>query len=161
MKVHIWSDSQAVIRMLQYTDLSPGQWLARQNIGNTQQLKESGKETEIHCVLGHICVEGIKTADEAAKEAAEKAGTRRSLEQFASLAHVGNTITENKWKEPKHWFRTENDIPPPLQRAQQKLAHERQRHESEVIGKAVQVSRRYFQLKSGHAITGSISSVWR
>lgn len=41
-------------------------------------------------------------ADKAAKEAAEKADTRRYLEQFTSLTQIGHTVMERNSKEAKN-----------------------------------------------------------
>lgn len=93
-KIHIWTDFQATIKRLQYTALSSEQWLARRIIRRAQQLLEHGTAVEIYWVQGHMCVEGNEKADEAVKEAIEKAGTRRFLEQLVSLTHIGHPITE-------------------------------------------------------------------
>lgn len=60
---------------------------------------------EIHSVPGHMGISENKKEDEVAKEAAEKPGTRQYMERFTSLAHVGYTIMEPKWKEAKYWFK--------------------------------------------------------
>lgn len=56
-------------------------------------------EVEIHWVAGHISVKENEKVDRAAKKATDRAGTRRWLERFASLAHVGCTISDRNWKE--------------------------------------------------------------
>lgn len=62
-------------------------------------------------------VEKNERVDEAVMEAAENAGSWKCPELFSSLAYVGHTILERKWKEANNWFRMENDMHPPLQRA--------------------------------------------
>lgn len=51
---------------------------------------------EIDWVPGRISVEGNGRGAEMVKETVEKVGTRRCLERFALLAHVGHTISESK-----------------------------------------------------------------
>lgn len=63
---------------------------------------------------GHIGVEGNEKADEVVKEAAERTDVRKYPERFTRLAHMGGTITERKWKEAKHWFKTENNKRSPI-----------------------------------------------
>lgn len=97
-RIHIWKNSQAAIKRLQYTDPGPRQWLARRIIRRTHGLTERGVTVEIHWVLGQIGVKGNKRTNGVAKEVVEKAGTQRCPERFAALAHVGHTISERKWK---------------------------------------------------------------
>lgn len=61
-------------------------------------MMERGTTVEIHWVPGHMGVEGNKKVGTVAEEAAEKRGTRRYPDRFASLAHVSRTITKRKWK---------------------------------------------------------------
>lgn len=85
-----------------------------------QPFRVLGKQmtaVEIHWVPGHMGIAGNEKAYEAGKEAAERAGTRLCPEQFASLAHVGWTITQCKLKKAKHWFRSRHDRQDPLQKA--------------------------------------------
>lgn len=96
---------------------------------------------EIYCVPGHMGVEGNEKADEKAKDAAERSGTRRFPERFASLAHVNCTITERKWKEAKHSFKMENNMRPPLQRARYDPALESQGPDIEAMMEPAYVSR--------------------
>lgn len=50
---------------------------------------------------GHTGIERNEKGDQAVKEAAGKAGTRRCPEQSVSYSDVGHTITKRKWKETK------------------------------------------------------------
>lgn len=86
--IHIWANSQAVIKRLQHLDPDLGQWLARRIISRARQITEHQTVVEIHWVPGHIGVAGNEKANEAAKKAAESMGTQRCSEQFISLAHV-------------------------------------------------------------------------
>lgn len=93
-KVHVWADSQAVIRQLQHTHPGLGRWLVRQIVQQAREQVERGITVEVYWVSGHMSVEGTKKTAEAAKEAKERSGTRRCSERFMSLTHVGRTITE-------------------------------------------------------------------
>lgn len=53
-----------------------------------------GTAVKIHWISGYMGVKRNEKVDEAAKEVAEKSGTRRGPERFASLTHVNRTITE-------------------------------------------------------------------
>lgn len=97
-------------------------------------------------------VERNQRADETAKEAMEKDSRRRYHEEFASLAHVRRTISKRKWNEAKHWFKTKNDRRPLLQRARFVTALKSQDQDTAAMKKAAYVSRRYFQLMSGHDV---------
>lgn len=115
-RIHIWADSQVVIKRLQNTAPSPGQWLASRIIRITHQLVEQRTAVEIHWVPGHMSFEGNEKTDKMFKEVEESTGTRRCLERLASLAYVRRPISGRKWKESRHWLTTENDRHPPLQR---------------------------------------------
>lgn len=62
----------------------------------SRELTEQSIVVEIHWIPGHMGVAGNEKANKVAKEVAERPGTRRCPEQSASLAHVGQTITERK-----------------------------------------------------------------
>lgn len=64
---------------------------------------------EIHWVPEYIGVAENEKTDKAAKEVAEKSATRRCSERYASLAHVGQTIMERKWKCANYWFKSRHD----------------------------------------------------
>lgn len=83
---------------------------------------------------------------------AERTGAQRWQEQFASLTYIGRTVTEQKWKEAKHWFRTQNDRCTPLKTTHYYQALESQCHDTAAMERAAWVFRPYFQIKSGHAI---------
>lgn len=104
---------------------------------------------------GNMGVEGNERADEAAKAAAETLGARRCPERFALLAHINRTITERKWKEARHWFKTKHEAQPYTQRARYDPSLDTQGPDAEALGEAASTARRYFQLKSGHAVTGA------
>lgn len=59
---------------------------------------------EIHWVPGHMGIDGNEKTDETAKKVAETNGTRGFPERFTYLSHMECTVTEQKWKEAKHWF---------------------------------------------------------
>lgn len=142
------------MKRIQHTDPSPGQWLTRR-ISTARQLVQRGTEMKVHWVPGHMSVEGSKKVDEVAKKAAERTGTQRCPEQYVSLAHFGRTISQQKWKYAKHWFRAENKRCCPLQRALYDPSLKSQGPDKAVMDKVAQVSRQYFWLKSGHAVIGT------
>lgn len=93
-------------------------------------------------------VERNKNAYEVAKEATERPGTKGYPERFTSLTHVSRTDTERKWNEAKYWYRAENEMRSPLQRARYDPARGSQGPETEAMKTAVLVSQWYFHLKS-------------
>lgn len=107
-------------------------------------------------------VERNEEVDEAAKEAPKRPDAQRYSERFSSLCHVGGTVTARKWKGAKHWFRAENGRGPSLQRALYEVALESLRLDIKAMKMAVLVSRRYFQLKPRHAVTGTyLDHIWK
>lgn len=58
-------------------------------------------ELEIHCVPGYIVVKGNGQANKDAEDTGKGPRARRCTEQFTSVAHDNQTITERKWKEAK------------------------------------------------------------
>lgn len=143
------------MKRLQYMNYSPGQWLARCIIRRAQQLTERRTVVKVQWVLGYMDIKGNERSDEMAKDATERPGIRRCPEQFTSLAHLRRTITEQKWKEARHWLREENDRRLPLQTARYDLALGSQDPNVVAIERTAQVSRRYFQLNLGHAVIGT------
>lgn len=71
---------------------------------------------------------------------------------MASLAHIGRTITERKWKKVKYWFTAENNRSSQLQSVWYYSVLESKRLHMVAMEREPQVSRWYFQLKSGHAV---------
>lgn len=104
---------------------------------------------------GYISVKGNERAEKAAKEAMEGTDIRRCTETIALIAHDRFTISERKWKDDNHWFREENDRDHPIEIVRYDPALESQGQDTEALKKAAYVSRRYFQQKSGHTITGT------
>lgn len=94
-------------------------------------------------------------ADKPAKEATERTNTTRCPERFTLLTHIVRTMSERKWKESKHWFRTENDRRPPLQQARYDPTLECEGLDAAAMKEAAYVMRRYIQLKIGHTVTGT------
>lgn len=59
------------------------------------------------------------------------------------------------WKKAKHRFRSKLGREGPLQRARYDPALETKGTDKDAMDTAVQMSRRYFQLKTGHVIRGA------
>lgn len=78
-------------------------------------------------------VEANERANEAAKKAAETRGIQRCPERFTSLAHIGRTVTERKWKEAEHWFSNRYKSRYHIQRAKYNPALETQRSDETVM----------------------------
>lgn len=95
-KVHIWTDSQVVIAMLQYIAPGPRQWVTWLIIHGTQVLVCRRTETEIHWVQGHMGGERNKRTVKVVKMIAVTSGARRCPKRFVSLAYICRTITEKK-----------------------------------------------------------------
>lgn len=74
---------------------------------------------------------------------AERPETRRCPKQFVSLAYVGPTITERKWKKARHWFRSRHDGQGLLQRASYDLSLMTKSPNKEEMGTAAQGFHRY------------------
>lgn len=68
--VPIWLDSRAVIQRLPHLGPGPGQWLAHRIQKRIEELKNHNITVYIHCVPGHVGIEGDERADRAAKKAA-------------------------------------------------------------------------------------------
>lgn len=95
-KVQMRTDSQAAIACLQHTALESGQWLSRLVIARAQRLANREKEVDVHWVPGHVGVKGYKRGDRTVKVAAVVMYARRYKEQFISLTHIYQTITERE-----------------------------------------------------------------
>lgn len=143
------------MKWLQHVDPGPEKWSGRCIINRTKQFLDHRVAVKIHWVPGHMRAKGNEKADKEVKEAREMPGTRRCQERIASLAPIERTILERKLKEAKYWFREEIDRRLPQRRVWYHLSLESQDPDTPAIKTVALISRRYFWLKSGHAVTGT------
>lgn len=88
-------------------------------------------------------VEGNEKAEEAAKAVGER---------LTSLVHINCVITETKWKEAKKWLKRRHEARPYTQRALYYLSLNTQGPDTGSLSEDASITRRYFQLKFGHAV---------
>ena len=117
-RVTIFLDAQAAIRRIASDEPGPGQQYALQTRKHiaTLHLSRPGIVIEVQWCPAHKGVAGNEKADECAKVAAEKSGTRgvewpnfpvrtvvRGAPLTRSLANLKREISEKKWAEARQW----------------------------------------------------------
>jgi len=109
-RVTIFTDAQAAIRRMASEEPGPGQQYAIQARKHIATLRRArpGITIEVRWCPAHEGIAGNEKADEWAKIAAEKPGTRGveypgSLPR--SLANLKREISEKKWTEARSWAR--------------------------------------------------------
>jgi ribonuclease HI len=155
-RVTIFTDAQAAIRRMVSEDPGPGQKYAIQARRHIATLRRARPDItiEIRWCPAHKGVPGNEKADEWAKLAAEKPDARgveqlrHGAEQLPrSLAHLKREISEKKWAEARQWAGgriTRNKYKMPRQ----------QRPDKTVAGSSKRHASRFYQLKTGHCLTG-------
>jgi hypothetical protein len=106
-----------------------------------------GITIEIRWCPAHKGVPGNEKADEWAKLAAGSPNAR-GVEPFPrSLAHVKREISEKKWAEARQWAGSR------ITKAKYKMPASR-KPDGAVAGSSKRLASRFYQLKTGHCLTG-------
>jgi ribonuclease HI len=147
-RIRIFSDSTAALKRIKTDAVGPGQEQARKIIEWTKTLARWGISVEFHWVPGHEGVPGNEAADTAAKNGAEGMGHvhEEEWQNEISLAHLNRKTTEWKWNLHRAWLRRRC-----RGRRSYTLPKER-KPDPRAATAAKSVARRYYQMKTGHAI---------
>jgi len=161
-RVIIFSDAQAVIRRMASDEPGPGQQYALQARKHIATLRQSrpGFVIEVRWCPAHKGVAGNEKADEWAKIAAEKSGTRgvewpnfpvrtevRGAPLPRSLANLKREISEKKWAEARQWAGGRTS------RKKYRMP-DSQKPDGAVANSTKRLASRFYQLKTGHCLTG-------
>ena len=150
-RVTIFTDAQAAIRRMASDEPGPGQEYAVQARKHIAALRRARPDIiiEIRWCPAHKGIAGNETADEWAKTAAEKPGTR-GVEHLVplprSLANLKREISEKKWAEARQWAGSRTN------RAKYRLP-KTQRPNGAVAGSSKRLASRFYQIKTGHCLT--------
>ena len=150
-----FSDSQSAIWRISSNDLGPGQQWARGATEVCTRLIARQNRVMVHCVPAHEGVAGNETADDLAKQEAER--TSRDFSEVpdqvkwqVSLSPPHQRVTEQCSKGTAQWVashvRPERRYRPPGGSGLRRKAQHRVRKS---------LAGRYYQLLSGHAAIGS------
>jgi len=161
-RITIFTDAQAAIQRMATDEPWPGQnhaLQARRHIATLRRARP-GITIEIRWCPAHEGIEGNEKADEWAKLAAEEPDARgvewfsyshrpeeRSMPLPRSLANIIREISEKKWAEAQQWAggRTSKE--------KYKMPKS-QKPDGTVAGSAKRLASRFYQLKTGHCLTG-------
>jgi len=161
-RVTIFSDAQAAIRRMASDEPGPGQRYALQARKHIAMLRRvrPGIVIEIRWCPAHKGVTGNEKADEWAKIAAGEPNTRgvewlsslgrteaRAAPLPQSLANLKREISEKKWAEARQWAGGRTS------KKKYRLP-ESQRPDGAVAGSTKRLASRFYQLKTGHCLTG-------
>jgi ribonuclease HI len=161
-KVTIFTDSQAAMARIASEEPGPGQKYAIEARRWARALREKRPEVEIEIrwCPSHEGITGNEKADEWAKLAAEEPDAhgvewltradgygRRLMPQPRSLANLKREISEKKWVEARQWVEGRITVRKYRLRAEQRM-------ERIVAGCPKRLAARYYQLKTGHCLTG-------
>jgi ribonuclease HI len=148
-RVTIFTDAQAAIRRMASEDPGPGQKyaiLARRHIGTLRRARPD-ITIEIRWCPAHKGVPGNEKADEWAKLAADSPEARGVESLPRSLAHLKRGISEKKWSESRQWAGSR------INKTKYRMPA-KQKPDGVVAGSAKRHASRFYQLKTGHALTG-------
>jgi hypothetical protein len=151
--IQIYTDSSAALRRMQDANPGPGQRITKTIVERERILRHARWKIEYHWLPGHSKVEGNEVADKAAKDAAQNLRTQGTThltrkERYTSLPRLHRTTKEKKWSDTKSWLKEiinnrPNYIPP-----------RQQKPDPAAMATLKRLASRYYQLKTGHAITG-------
>jgi len=146
-RVTIFTDAKAAIRRMASDEPGPGQQYALQARKHIATLRRArpGIVIEIRWCPAHKGVAGNEKADEWAKAAAEQSGNHRPIPR--SLANLKREISEKKWVEAHQWAGGRTS------KRKYRLP-ESQRPDGAVAGSTKRLALRFYQLKTGHCLTG-------
>jgi ribonuclease HI len=148
-RVTIFTDAQAAIRRMASEEPGPGQKYALSARKHIASLRSARPDItiEIRWCPAHKGVPGNEKADEWAKLAAENPDARGVEPLPRSLAHLKRGITEKKWAEARQWAGCR------INKAKYKMS-DKQKPEGVVAGSTKRHASRFYQLKTGHCLTG-------
>jgi len=161
-RVTIFTDAQAAIRRIAPEEPGPGQQYALQARKHIAILRRSmpGIVIEIRWCPAHKGITGNEKAEEWAKIAAEEPDTRgvewldysdrtevRAMPLPRSLANLKREISEKKWVEARQWAGGRTS------KKKYRLPKS-QRRDGTVAGSTKRLALRFYQLKTGHCLTG-------
>jgi ribonuclease HI len=148
-RVAIFTDAQAAIRRMVSEDPGPGQEYAiqaRKHIATLRRVRP-GIIIEIRWCPAHKGAPGNEKDDEWAKLAAGSPNARDVEPLPRSLAHRKRQISEKKGAEARQWAGGR------ITRQKYKMQR-RQRPDQTVAGSTKRHASRFYQLKTGHCLTG-------
>ena len=153
-RITIFTDATAAIRRMASDEPDPGQQYALQARKHIATLRRArpGIVIEIRWCPAHKGVAGNEKADEWAKAAAEQSGIHRPIPQ--SLTNLKREISEKKWVEARQWAGARTS------KKKYRLP-ERQRPDGAVAGSTKRLASRFYQLKTGHCLTGRWKERWK
>jgi len=151
-QVTIFTDAQVAIRRMASDEPGPGQKNAIQARRHIATLRKARPDItiEIRWCPAHKGIAGNEQADEWAKIAAEKPGTRGVQHRVPlprSLANLKREVSEKKWAEARKWAGSRTS------KAKYRLL-KTQKLDGTVAGSTKRIASRFYQLKTGHCLTG-------
>jgi hypothetical protein len=143
--VTVFSDSQTAIRRIRSDYTEAGQSITKAIIAKTAILAVIRISITIKWIPSHIRIEGNERADKLTKKEAEKP-VNQDTDRHASFAYLGRLVKEQTRKEKLTWLQENTKKP-------HKIGNLKVCKVIFFIRKVL--TRRFFQLKLGHAITAS------
>jgi len=151
--VTIFTDAQAAIKRMASDEPGPGQKYALEARKHIATLRRAVPDItiEIRWCPAHEGVEGNEQADRWAKLAADEPDTPGvewpEEARPRSLANIRREISEKKWVEAREWAGGRTS------RKKYKMPKS-QRPDGTVAGSTKRLAARFYQLKTGHCLTG-------
>jgi ribonuclease HI len=152
-QVTIFTDAQAAIRRMSTDEPGPGQKYALEARQHIAALRTAMPDItiEIRWCPAHEGVEGNEQADKWAKLAADEPDTPGvewpEEARPRSLANIKREIAEKKWAEAREWAGGRTS------KKKYKMPRS-QKPDSTVAGSTKRLAARFYQLKTGHCLTG-------